>query len=45
VSKHLLVFGHLIGLKMFPIVISTIRAVALGLVEPAYEFARTGVTR
>ena len=45
VSKYVLMFGGFIGLRMFPILISTMWAVlALGLIEPAYEFARTGVT-
>ena len=45
VSKYVLTFGGFIGLRMFPILISTMWAVlALGLIEPAYEFARTGVT-
>jgi len=44
-SKHVLVIGHFLGLRMFPIVISAMWGVlALGLIEPAYEFARTGVT-
>jgi len=46
VSKYVLTVGGFIGLRMFPILISTMWAVlALGLIEPAYEFARTGVTR
>jgi hypothetical protein len=45
VSKNILAFGHFVGLKTFPVVISAMWAVlALGLVEPAYELARTGVT-
>lgn len=45
VSKYVLRFGELLGLRMFPILISALWAVlALGLIEPAYEFARTGVT-
>jgi hypothetical protein len=46
VSKYVPKFWELIGLRTFPILISAMWAVlALGLIEPAYEFARTGVTR
>jgi hypothetical protein len=44
-SKHVLVVGHFLGLRMFPILISSMWGVfALGLVGPALSFARTGVT-
>jgi hypothetical protein len=46
VSKHVLAIGQFAGLRMFPIIISTMWAVlALGLMEPAFEYARSGVTR
>jgi hypothetical protein len=45
VSKYVLRLGEFLGLRMFPILISTMWGVlALGLIEPAYDFARTGVT-
>ena len=45
VSKYVLRSGEFLGLRMFPILISAMWGVlALGLIEPAYEFARTGVT-
>lgn len=45
VSKHVLAFGQLIGLRMFPILMTSMWAVvALGLMGPALELARTGVT-
>jgi hypothetical protein len=45
VSKHVLTFGHLIGLRAFPIITSAMWGVfALGLAGPAIETARTGVT-
>lgn len=44
-SKYILAIGHFVGLKMFPILISSMWAVVvLGLLDPALEFARTGVT-
>jgi hypothetical protein len=44
-SKHVLATGQFLGVRMFPIIISTMWAVvALGLMEPAFDFARTGVT-
>ena len=45
VSKYVLAFGHLIGLRAFPfIVLAMWGVVALRLALPAIEFARTGVT-
>jgi hypothetical protein len=45
VSKHVLAFGQLIGLRAFPVIILAMWGVlALGLARPAIEFARTGVT-
>jgi hypothetical protein len=44
-SKYGLALGQFIGVRMFPILISLMWAVAaLGLIGPAVEFARTGVT-
>jgi hypothetical protein len=45
VSKHVLAFGHLIGLRAFPFIVMAMWGVlALRLALPAIEFARTGVT-
>ena len=44
-SKHVLVIGHFLGLRMFPYLTTAMWAtVTLALLPSAVEFARTGVT-
>jgi hypothetical protein len=43
-SRHILAFGHFVGLRMFPLLTSAMwGVVALALLGPAIELARTGV--
>jgi hypothetical protein len=42
-SKHVIAFGHFVGLRMFPILVTAMWVVAaLPLLGPAIELARTG---